>query len=400
MTCVSVRGPDGGRFEIDDDLLVAYRAELAGEPEPQPVRIAFAAAHIVMKDSYGQVRHTPESPGAPEEILEFIDWETTSATRQHLASHGFGIAEAMDTAQRFEIGWVAAQRLIRRCGELQLPHGFVAGATADHLEDVRDRKALTEGVCYQVDEIHKAGGIPIILPLPWLARWGCTADDYVETYHDIISEAPGPLLVHWLGEMFAPELQGYFPGDSFERVMAIDPEKVRGAKLSLLDAEFEVRLRRQLLEHNQIILTGDDLNFAELIAGADGRVSDWTEIGAHRVALGDFSHALLGILDAIAEPAGLALRFLSHGRTDRFREIMRPCVEVSRMIFEPPTQHYKAGLAFLSWLSGRQKNRLLVNRLDRCRTPEHLLRIARAAARCGVFSDANGTAQRFQQWQL
>lgn len=399
MTRVSVHVPDGGRLDIDDGLLEPYRAELAAGPDAQPVRLAYAAAHIAMKDSYGEVGHTPQSPGAPEEIAEFIDWETTAAIRQYLAAHGFGIAEAMDTAQRFSIGWVAAQRLVRCCGALQLPHGFVAGATADHLEDVPDRKALTEGVCYQINEIRDAGGIPIILPLPWLAHWRCTADEYVEVYRDIIRESPGAMFIHWLGEMFAPELAGYFPGDSFERVMAIDPERVRGAKLSLLDTELEVRLRRQLLERDQIILTGDDLNFADLIAGETPQVVRWTDIGGRRVALGDFSHALLGILDAIAEPAELALRFLSRGRVDRFREIIQPCEKLSRIIFEPPTQHYKAGLAFLSWLSGRQKNTLLVNRVDRWRSAEHLLRVARAAAHCGVFSNASSTAERLKQWR-
>jgi hypothetical protein len=399
MTRVSIHVPGGGCLDIDDGLLEPYRAELAAGPDPQPVRLAYAAAHIAMKDSYGEVGHSPQSPGAPEEIAEFIDWETTAAIRQYLAAHGFGIAEAMDTAQRFSIGWVAAQQLVKRCGALQLPHGFVAGATADHLEDIPDRKALIDGVCYQIDEIGDAGGIPIILPLPWLTRWKCTADEYVAVYRDIIRQSPGPLFVHWLGEMFAPELTGYFPGGSFERVMAIDPERVRGAKLSLLDAELEVRLRRQLLERDQIILTGDDLNFADLIAGQSPQVVRWMDVDGHRVALGDFSHALLGIFDAIAEPAELALRFLSRGRIDRFREIMRPCEELSRIIFEPPMQYYKAGLAFLSWLNGRQDNALLVNGVERCRSPEHLLRVARAAARCGVFSDAKCTVERFKQWQ-
>ena len=154
--------------------------EALAEPEPRPARLAYAAADIVMQDSYGQVGHSPQSPGAPEEIVEFIDWETTSAIRQHVASHGFGIAEAMDTAQRLAIGWVAAQHLIRRCGALQLPHGFVAGATADRLASVPDRKVLTEGACYQIHEIRSAGGIAIILPLTWLSRWKCTGDEYVE----------------------------------------------------------------------------------------------------------------------------------------------------------------------------------------------------------------------------
>jgi hypothetical protein len=197
--------------------------------------------------------------------------------------------------------------------------------------------------------------------------------------------------------MFMPELHGYFPGDSFERVMDLDPAKVRGAKLSLLDAEREIRLRRRLITSDQIVLTGDDLHFADLIAGNEPQ-QRWTDIGGRPVAIGDFSHALLGILDAIAVPAGMALRFLARGRIGEYSTLMKPCERLSRIIFEPPAQHYKAGLAFLAWLNGLQDNHLLINQEETARDARHLLRVARAAAEAGALQSASTAGERLAEW--
>ena len=53
-------------------------------------RIAFAAAHVVLDPL-----RTAEPLTNPA-----IDWVATLAYREHLWSLGFGVAEAMDTAQR------------------------------------------------------------------------------------------------------------------------------------------------------------------------------------------------------------------------------------------------------------------------------------------------------------
>jgi hypothetical protein len=66
--------------------------------------------------------------------------------------------------------------------------------------------------------------------------------------------------------------------------------------------------------------------------------------------------------------------------------------------FEPPTQHYKAGLAFLAWLDGRQSNPMLVNREDLARPSDHLLRVAIGAAEAGAFANARTAAHRLGQW--
>ena len=397
---VEVEGPGDAPIVLDDGRLTPYRELLERGEDAEPVRTAFAATHVVMAESYGSVPHSLERPGSPEEIAEHIDWRATMQLRRRLDAHGFGVAEAMDTAQRFQLGWQSAERLIRGCSALDLAHGFVAGAGVDHLQSIGSKRELIDGVVLQARTIQAAGGIAILLPLEWLAANRLGEADYVEVYGDIFAALDGPLLVHWMDEKFLPSLVGYFPGESFSRVMALDPGKVRGAKLSLLDADLERRVRAELLPRGQVVFTGDDLHFAELILGqgeipppVEGRA----DLGRQTLALGRFSHALLGVLDAVHEPAGLALRFLARGDSRRYLELMRPCEVLGQWLFQQPTQHYKAGLAFLSWLNGAQPNALLVNHEERARDRGHYLRAAELAARAGVLADARLASQRLEQ---
>lgn len=90
-------------------------------------RKALAAAHVVAD---------PRS--AQEPWLEAaIDWDATIAYRRHLWSWGFGVAEAMDTAQRgMGLDWDSSFALIRRSLDAakDFPGAFVAsGAGTDHL---------------------------------------------------------------------------------------------------------------------------------------------------------------------------------------------------------------------------------------------------------------------------
>ncbi len=314
--------------------------------------------------------------------------------RRELDELGFGVAEAMDTAQRFHVGWPVASQLIERCGALNLRNGFVAGAGVDHLDEVRSEQELVEGVCFQARKIQAAGGIPILLPMLWLARQGADEETYVRVYSSIIASLEGPLFVHWLGEMFLAELAGYFPGQSFRRVMACDPSKVRGAKLSLLDAPLELELRAELAQRDQLLLTGDDFHFAALIDGPPPTGS--TQLGNRDVAIGEFSHALLGIFDGVARPASLALQHLARGDRETYCELMTPCEALGAHLFGAPTAHYKAGLAFLSWLNGAQSNAMLANHEERARSLEHYVEAARLASRAGVITDAAGAAARLE----
>ncbi len=382
-------------IEFRDDRWATY-AESVDTSESLP-RLCYAATHVVMRSSYSNVAHSLENPGDAREIAEHVDWETTMSVRESIGATGMGIAEAMDTAQRFSLGWEASRELIVRTGKLGLDGGFCAGAGTDQLERAETTAHLVDGVCEQVEVIRSAGGIPVLLPMPLLPALGTDADGYVAVYGDIVRNVSGPMFVHWLGPMFLPELEGYFPGDSFERVMRLDPEKVRGAKLSMLDHDLEVRLRRDLLERDQIMLTGDDFHFGALIAG-DGPAERTTKVADRDVPLGDFSHALLGISDAVARPAALAMRLLAKGNRTAYDEIMSKCEALGQCVFEEPTRFYKTGLAFLSWLSGHQPNPMLVNHEETCRDREHHLRVARLASEAGAIAGAKTAPERFATW--
>jgi hypothetical protein len=364
----------------------------------------YAAAHVVLEPGYARVDHRVDRPGTGAEILAHIDWDGTTRLRRELADRGFAIAEAMDTAQRFSLGWPAARRLIEACGALQLATGFVAGAAVDHLPQVPDVETLVAGMAYQAEVIQQAGGEVILLPMPQLVDWGLGPADYVAVYRSILERIDGPVYVHWLGEMFLPSLAGYFPGDSFRAVMDLDPGKVRGAKLSLLDADREVELRRHLAANDQVMLTGDDFNFAGLIAGTgdDGvgfaPVTGSTRIGDRQVPTGEFSHALLGIFDGISRPASLALRLLAHGRHADYLRVMSATQELSRVVFRAPTAFYKSGLAFLAWLDGRQDNCMLVNHEELLRDAAYYVAVAELASAAGVLTDAALAARRLGDW--
>ncbi len=350
------------------------------------VRLAIAAAHVVLRESYRAAGHSVESVGRPEEILPHVDWDATLAIRRRLDSHGCAIAEAMDTAQRFAIGWPVAERLVRETGRLGLENGFVAGAGADGIATDAPRAALVDTVVRQAAVISEAGGVPILLPLPQLSLARADERAYLDVYGAIVRQVEAPVFVHFLGEAFHPDLRGYFPGESFRRVLEIDPSKVRGAKISLLDAALEVEIRRECRTREQVVLTGDDWHFASLVEGF-GPPDGETRIGQWHVALGDFSHALLGILDAISEPFSRAIAALAAGDGARYRDIALPCEALGAHLFEEPTRHYKSGLAFLAWLSGRRENFLLVNREDRARDAAHFRRAADLAIACGAVAD-------------
>ncbi|MFM1873145.1 MAG: hypothetical protein RL398_2567 [Planctomycetota bacterium] len=361
-------------------------------------RLCYAAAHVVLRPEYADLPHSLATPGHRDEIAEYVDWPATMRLRRALDGYGMGIAEAMDTAQRFFLGWPAAKRLIAECGALRLPNGFCAGAGVDQLAAVRGKSDLVDAVVEQCAFIRAQGGIPVLLPMPWLTANGATADDYVEVYGAIIRQVQGPVFVHWLGEMFLPSLRGYFPGDSFSRVMAIDPAVVRGCKISLLDADLEVRIRRELLPREQIVLTGDDFHFGAMLRGDAAPPTKSTRIGDREVALGDFSHALLGILDAIARPTQLALGELQRGDVAAFDRRMTACEALGVHVFGAPTQHYKAGLAFLAWLNGLQDTFMLVNREERARDKAHYLRCAELARAADAVLDATTFERRLAEF--
>lgn len=392
MSATDVRFPDGRTVTLGRGEPSASAAHADG---PLP-RLCFAAAHVVMHPGYARLGHGPDRPGAPEVIAEHVDWDATLEVRRRIGAHGFGIAEAMDTAQRFEIGWPAARRLIESCGGLGLPGGFVAGAGCDQLTDPDPGRSERIGaIVEQVGIIQAAGGHAVLLPQPWLCAHAQGEDDWVSFYREVIREVEGPLVIHWLGEMFHAGMKGAFPGRSFRRIMGLDPSKVRACKLSLLDADFEVEMRRALRADGQIVLTGDDFHFGELMVGdGTGQAAETVAFGAREVGIGDFSHALLGVLDAVAAPVASALRELAGGDRSSCEERMAACERLGRIVFEAPTSAYKTGLALLSWLNGWQPVFVMPNGAERARDLDHIRRVVEAASDAGVLEDPDLAAAR------
>jgi hypothetical protein len=335
-------------------------------------RVAYAAAHVVadplaMSDPWGKPA---------------VDWDSTMAFRHHLWSLGFRIAEAMDTSQRgMGFDWTNAKELIRRTlREARTVDGadLASGAGTDQL-GAGEAKSLDDVIrAYeeQFSFIEGEGGRAIMMASRALAALAKGPDDYARVYDRLLSQSTNKVILHWLGDMFDPALKGYWGSEAFEpaleTVLSIierHKEKVEGIKISLLDAAYEVELRRRLPD-GVMMFTGDDFNYAELIAGDGER----------------HSHALLGIFDAIALVANAALAKLAAGDEAGFHALMTPTVPLSRKIFEAPTQYYKAGVVFLAWLNGHQDHFVMVGGMQSARSIAHYAEIFRLADQAGLLS--------------
>ncbi|RDJ12393.1 dihydrodipicolinate synthase family protein [Rhizobium grahamii] len=344
-----------------------------GRPSTPPKfnRIAYAAAHVVSNP-----QRDADPWGRPA-----IDWDATIAFRRHLWSLGFKIAEAMDTSQRgMGLNWAGAQELIRRSlDESRNIAGadLACGAGTDHLA-ASDAKSIDDVIrAYetQIEFVEKSGGRAIMMASRALARVASSPDDYAKVYGRILSQAKDKVVLHWLGEMFDPNLAGYWGSSEFApalacvlRIINENKDKVEGIKISLLDNAKEIQLRNQLPE-GALCFTGDDFNYAELIEGDGER----------------YSHALLGIFDAVAPSASKALASLAAGDAATFRSVIEPTVPLSRKIFEAPTQYYKAGVVFLAWLNGHQSHFSLPAGLQSARGVNHYAEIFRLADKANVL---------------
>ncbi|MDT3724586.1 dihydrodipicolinate synthase family protein [Streptomyces sp. DSM 41972] len=359
----------------------AHGALRAYEPRTEPLtltpgapftsRTVFSAAHVVA-DPYADT--TPDSPAA-------VDWDATLAFRRHLWAHGLGVAEAMDTAQRgMGLDWAGAAELIRRsAAEAKAAGGRIAcGVGTDQLTGgpatlAEVRAAYEE----QLAVVEESGAQAILMASRALAATAKGPEDYLEVYGHLLRQAAEPVILHWLGPMFDPALEGYWGSpdldaatDTFLDVIAAHPDKVDGIKISLLDARREIDLRRRLPKGVRCY-TGDDFHYPELIAGDDQ----------------GFSHALLGIFDPLGPLAAEAVRVLDTGDTDGFRALLDPTVELSRHLFQAPTRFYKTGVVFLAWLAGHQSHFTMVGGLQSARSLPHLARAYELADRLGLFPD-------------
>ncbi len=361
---------------------------LSGKSLPRPAtpprfnRIAYAAAHVV-SDPLREL--DPWNRPA-------IDWDATMTFRHHLWSHGFRIAEAMDTAQRgMGLDWAQAQELIRRAlAEARtVPDADLAcGAGTDHLapNDARTVDDVIAAYEEQVGFVEKHGGRAIMMASRALAWVATSPDDYRKVYGRILQQTKDKVILHWLGDMFDPQLAGYWGAATFEgaleTVLAIIEEnrdKVEGIKISLLDNTKEIALRDRLPD-GVLCFTGDDFNYAELIEGDGSK----------------YSHALLGIFDAVAPQASKALAALAAGDLATFRRVIEPTVPLSRKIFEAPTQYYKAGIVFLAWLNGHQNHFTMPSGMQSARGVLHYADIFRLADKADVLDRPDLATRRMK----
>lgn len=341
-------------------------------------RIAYAAAHVVADPLAENV------PGAPAGL----DWDTTLAFRHHLWRYGFGVAEGMDTAQRgMGLDYAATRELIQRSSREArgVSGAIVAGVGTDQLpagpatlDDVA--RAYAE----QLSDVVDAGAVPVLMCSRHLVAAARSTEDYLKIYSGLITQSPVPVVLHWLGEMFDPALRGYWGSadldEATEAVLTLISDhaaQIDGIKVSLLDQDREVALRRRLPAGVRLY-TGDDFHYPDLILGDDHGYSD----------------ALLGIFAAIAPPAAAALVALDAGDVARYTELLGPTVALSRHMFSSPTFAYKTGIVFVSWLAGHQDHLTMVGGVQAYRSASHLATLFTLADQAGVLPDAELAAAR------
>ena len=349
-------------------------------------RIAYSAAHVVA-----------DPLAAIDPWLQCaVDWDATIAYRQRLWSLGLGVAEAMDTAQRgMGLDWPTSLELIRRSLDAarDVPGALVAsGCGTDHLpvEAARTVDDVIRAYEEQMEAIEKLGGKLIVMASRALAKVAQSPADYERVYDRVLRQAKQPVILHWLGDMFDPALKGYWGNANADEAMKTalavieaNASQVDGIKISLLDEDKEIAMRRRLPAGVRMY-TGDDFNYAELIAGD----------GAGSLPTHGQSDALLGIFDAIAPAANAALAALASGDKARFHAILAPTVPLSRYIFTAPTRFYKTGVVFMAWLNGHQSHFTMVGGQQSTRSLVHFAELFRLADAAGLIEQPELAARR------
>ncbi len=345
-------------------------------------RTAFSAVHVVADPFAAQ------EPG----LGPAIDWDATLAFRRHILDLGLGVAEAMDTAQRgMGLDWPAARELIERSLAAAAPAErgrIVSGVGTDHLApaDARSLDDVIAAYLEQFAAVQQAGGRVVLMASRALARIATGPADYEAVYARVLAEADAPVILHWLGEMFDPQLAGYWGAGDFppalETALAViqaNAAKIDGIKLSLLDDRKEIEMRRRLPDGVRMY-TGDDFNYPALIEGDDRGHSD----------------ALLGIFDPIAPAASAALSALAEGNASTCRRILEPTLPLSRLIFRTPTQHYKTGVVFLAYLNGFQDHFVMIGGAQAMRPLPYFTELFRLADAAGLLRDPERAVARMR----
>ncbi|MGP9539229.1 DUF993 family protein [Brachybacterium sp. AOP43-C2-M15] len=397
---------------LDEDgalrrLPLAEAPAFARPTSPLRSRVVYAAVHVVPR------AHGDNTPGAPADI----DWDATLAFRRTMWSRGLGVADAMDTAQRgMGLDPAATRELISRTAEAaraaladpEIAAVFPAGASVSDLvvagvnTDQRSEHELSldEIVAAYLEQLRATeatGAGAVLMASRHLARAARTAEDYEEVYRRVLEAASEPVVLHWLGTAFDPQLEGYFgstrsadAADTLLRIIEADPSRIRGVKMSLLDDAAEIAVRERLPEGVRM-LTGDDFHFSHLIVG-DG--TGTAETGGEQVP-GEYSDALLGAFAATAPAASAAVQALDAGDPAEARRILDAAEELGRHVFSAPTFHYKTGVAFLAWLNGHQEAFTMVGGLHSARSLPHLSRTVELAATTGNLEQPALAAERW-----
>ena len=348
-------------------------------------RIAYSAVHVV---------NDPFADNDPW-LDTAIDWDATIEYRRHIWKLGLGVAEAMDTAQRgMGLDWAASLELIKRSVAASKEFGgdalVACGVGTDHITP--DPSLTTDDIIRayeeQVEAVEAAGGRIILMASRALAAAAKSPDDYIKVYSRILSQLREPAILHWLGEMFDPALEGYWGNsdhmiamETCLEVLNANAAKVDGIKISLLDDVKEIKMRRRLPD-GVVMYTGDDFNYPELIAGDEE----------------GYSHALLGIFDAIAPAASAALQAMAKQDMDSYHEILSPTVPLSRHIFKAPTRFYKTGVVFMAYLNGHQKHFTMVGGQESARSLQHLAELFRLADKAGLLENPDLAAARMKAY--
>ncbi|MBV9261750.1 MAG: dihydrodipicolinate synthase family protein [Pseudolabrys sp.] len=379
LRALSIRLP-----KADRSVEAFYLSEPRNFPDRangQVNRIAFAAAHVVAD---------PKADNDPW-LDCAIDWDKTIAFREHLWRLGLAVAEAMDTAQRgMGVNWPTSLELVRRSVAAAKTNGgtVFSGCGTDQLDPaaVKGLDDVVRAYEEQIEAIEKVGGRLVLMASRALAKVARSADDYAKVYDRILSGVREPIIIHWLGDMFDPALAGYWGSRNLDAAMdtavAIingHAAKVDGVKISLLDKDKEIAMRRRLKQGVRMY-TGDDFNYAELIAGDDK----------------GYSHALLGIFDSIAPAASAALAKLAENDTKSFHDILAPTVPLSRHIFRAPTRFYKTGVVFMAYLNGHQDHFTMVGGQESARSSVHLAEIFQLADAAGLLRDPELAVSRMK----
>jgi hypothetical protein len=356
-------------------------------------RVAYAAAHVT------PLAWADNTPGRPAEI----DWDATLGFRRAVYSWGLGVADAMDTAQRnMGLDPLAVRELIARSAQVAREEGgsVAVGVNTDHLDEPAvSLQEIIDGYRHQLHHAEEHGAVPVLMASRHLARAAESADDYRRAYRAVLDDATTPVVLHWLGTAFDPQLEGYFGSTDWREaaevvldIIAADPAKIAGVKMSLLDAASEVAVRERLPEGVRMF-TGDDYNYVGLIGGADvpqASQPDRTP-GTERT----HSDALLGAFAAITPVASAAIQALDAGDADRYHALLQPTEALSRQVFAAPTFYYKTGVAFLAWLNGHQPAFQMVGGLHSARSLPHLSEIVRLANEARALEQPDLAAARW-----